>query len=42
MRKEAHACKIEHIISDEIYHKMKKFVTNQSEVWEETGNVYRN
>ena len=28
----ADACKIEHIISDEIYQKMKKFVTNQSEV----------
>ena len=26
------ACKIEHIISDETYQKMKKFVTNQSEV----------
>lgn len=29
---EADACKIEHIISDETYQKMKKFVTNQSEV----------
>ena len=27
---EADACKIEHIISDETYQKMKKFVTNQS------------
>ena len=29
---EVDACKIEHIISDETYQKMKKFVTNQSEV----------